>query len=49
MPLNLHVRFEQTQPCLKVWLGSATCVFSGIQFTKHFIKFILAETIQIGQ
>ena len=27
--------------------STRTCVFSGIQFTRHFIEFVVVETIQI--
>jgi len=52
IPLNTHVGFENTQPCLKggqplrwgwVFL-ERTRILSGIQFTTHFIDFFVVQT-----
>jgi len=35
-------------PLNQVWvLFKPTCVFTGMHFTKHFIKFVLVETNQL--
>ena len=45
----IHSGFEPTTIRLRqgwVWF-ERTCVFNGIQFTKHFIEFIFVETNEV--
>ena len=49
IPLRIRICSRNTQPHLNVglFLFEQTCEFAGIQFTKHFIKFVFVETNQL--